>query len=140
MMKCADCGAAITAELKFKKLANGDTKTYVYYHCTKRINPACTQGSIEEKELKKQIIAEMNKIEIPTEFHAFAMKWWKSENEKEVETRNVIVEAQQKAYKACLAKIDGLTDMRAGGEINSDEFIRRREPLLTEKKPFRETL
>ena len=134
MMKCADCGASITAETKFKKLANGDINTYVYYHCTKRINPDCTQGSIEEKELKKQIIAEMDKIEIPTEFHAFAMKWWKAENEKEVETRNVIVEAQQKAYKACLAKIDGLTDMRAGGEIDSDEFVRRREPLLEEKK------
>lgn len=115
-------------------LINGDIKTYVYYHCTKRINPDCTQGSIEEKELKKQIIAEMDKIEIPAEFHAFAMKWWKAENEKEVETRNVIVEAQQKAYKACLAKIDGLTDMRAGGEIDSEEFVRRREPLLTEKK------
>lgn len=133
MMKCADCGAAITAETKFKKLANGDIKTYVYYHCTKRINPDCTQGSIEEKELKKQIVAEINKIEIPTEFHTFAMKWWKVENEKEVEIRNVIVEAQQKAYKACLAKIDGLTDKRAGGEIDSEEFVRRREPLLTEK-------
>jgi site-specific DNA recombinase len=133
MMKCADCGASITAETKFKKLKNGDVNTYVYYHCTKKLNPNCTQGSIEEKELKKQIVREIDKIEIPSEFHTFAMKWWKNENEKEVDDRNTIVEAQQKAYKACLAKIDGLTDMRAGGEIESDEFIRRREPLLEEK-------
>lgn len=134
MMRCAVCGAAITAETKTKRPKNGKVHNYVYYHCTKKIDPTCTQGSIEEKELKKQIVTEIDKIEIPSEFHTFAMKWWKSENEKEVEDRNVIVEAQQKAYKACLAKLDGLTDMRAGGEIDSDEFARKREPLFEEKK------
>jgi site-specific DNA recombinase len=127
MMKCAECGASITAETKSKKLKNGDVHLFVYYHCTKRINKNCTQGSIEEKELK-------NTVEIPPEFHTFAMKWWKKENEKEVSSRNTVVESQQKAYKACLAKMDGFSDMRASGEIDADEFVRRRAPLLIEKK------
>jgi site-specific DNA recombinase len=134
MMKCAECGASITAETKSKKLKSGDVHLFVYYHCTKRINKNCTQGSIEEKELKKQIVTEMNTVEIPPEFHTFAMKWWGKENEKEIESRNTVVNAQQKAYNACLAKIDGLTDMRANLEIESEEFMRRRAPLLIEKK------
>ena len=134
MMKCAECGASITAETKSKKLKNGNVNIFVYYHCTKRINKNCTQGSIDENDLKKQIIAEINKVEIPPEFHTFAMKWWKKENEKEVTSRNTVVDSQQKAYKACLAKIDGFSDMRASGEIDADEFTRRREPLLIEKK------
>lgn len=34
---------------------------------------------------------------------------------------------------ACLAKIDGLTDMRAAGEIGPEEFAKKRASLLEEK-------
>ncbi len=115
MMRCGECSAAITAELKFKRPKNGKVHRYVYYHCTKRIKPDCSQGSIEETELKRQIVAEINSLEIPPEFHSFAMKWFRAENNKEADSRNAIIKAQQKAYNACLAKIDGLTDMRAAG-------------------------
>ncbi len=134
MMRCAECGAAITAETKSKKLRDGSVNLYVYYHCTKRVNPNCTQRSVEQKELEKQVIAEINTVDIPPEFHSFAMKWWEKENEKEISSRNAVVESQQKAYKACLAKIDGFSDMRASGEIDGEEFTRRRTPLLAEKK------
>src|SRR3989344_3282559 len=38
LMKCAYCGAYITAEEKFKYQKNGNVHRYVYYHCTKRID------------------------------------------------------------------------------------------------------
>ena len=134
VMKCGECGASITAETKIKRQKNGNIHTYVYYHCTKRINPNCTQGSIEEKELKEQIVSEIKSIEIPSEFHSFAMKWFQKENEKEIGGRNAVIKANEKAYKACLAKIDGLTDMRAGGEISAEEFAERKVKFLAEKK------
>lgn len=134
MMKCGECGASITAETKTKKQQNGNVHTYIYYHCTKRISSGCSQGCIEEKVLKKQIIKEIDDLEIPPEFHSFAMKWFKKENEKEVDGRNAIVKANEKAYRACLAKIDGLTDMRAGGEISAEEFAERKAKSLLEKK------
>lgn len=134
MIRCGECGAAITAELKFKKQKNGNVHRYVYYHCTKRTKANCSQGCIEEKELKRQIIAEIDSLEIPPEFHSYAMKWFRQENEKEADSRNTIVRTQQKAYKACLAKIDGLTDMRAAGEIGAEEYAEKKIKLLTEKK------
>jgi site-specific DNA recombinase len=133
-MHCGGCGASITATLKIKKQQNGNIHRYVYYHCTRRINPNCTEGAITEVELKKQIVAEMESIEIPPEFHSFAMKWFRKENEKEVSSRNVVVNGQQKAYKAVLAKIDGLTDMRAAGEISPEEFFEKRAKYVEEKK------
>jgi len=134
MMKCGECGASITAETKIKKQKNSNIHSYIYYHCTKRINPNCEQGSIEEKDLKKQIIKEIDSIEIPPEFHSYAMKWFKKENEKEIGGRNAVIKANEKAYKACVAKIDGLTDMRAGGEISAEEFAEKKIKLLGEKK------
>jgi site-specific DNA recombinase len=139
MMRCGECGASITAELKFKRQQNGNVHRYVYYHCTKRIDPKCSQGSIEETELKKQIIAEIDSVEIPPEFHSFAMKWLKAQNKKESGSRNAVVEAQQKAYKVCLAKIDGLTDMRAGGEIGPEEYAKKKTQLLAEKERLSKT-
>ncbi len=133
MMKCGECGASITAETKIKKQQNGNIHSYIYYHCTKRVNPNCTQGSIEEKELIKQVRAEIESIEMPPEFHSFAMKWWRKENEGEVTKRNAIVNTQQRAYKTVLAKIDGLLDMRSLGEITSEEYSTRKIKLFEEK-------
>ena len=133
LMKCGECGASITAEQKIKKQKNGNIHSYIYYHCTKRVDPSCLQGSIEEGELKKQIINEIRRLEIPPEFHSFAMKWLRKENEKESTGRNAIIKSHQKAYKACLDKIDGLTDMRAGGEISLEEYKEKKGKLLSEK-------
>ena len=41
MMRCGECGAGITAENKTKHQKNGNTHHYIYYRCTKKINPKC---------------------------------------------------------------------------------------------------
>lgn len=85
---------------------------------------------------KAVVVSEIESIEIPPEFHTFAMKWFRKENEKEVVSRDSVVNSQQRGYKAVLAKIDGLTDMRAGGEIPAEEFTKKRAGLLVEKAQF----
>ncbi len=134
MMRCGECGAMVTAETKIKKQQNGNVHSYIYYHCTKRKDPNCSQGSLEEKKLIQQVSKEIESIEMPPEFHSFAMKWWRKENEQEITKRNTVVSSQQKAYKACLAKIDGLMDMRSLGEITSEEYTAKKTKLLEEKK------
>ena len=134
LMRCGECGGVVTAELKIKKQQNGNTHRYIYYHCTKRIHPECSQGCLEESELMKQVIAEIESLEIPTEFHEFAMKWFRQKNSEQAETVKAVVDAQHKAYKACVTKIEGLTDMRAAGELTSEEYMSRKEKILAEKK------
>jgi predicted metal-binding protein len=138
MTRCGECGGAVTAELKIKKQQNGNTHRYIYYHCTKRANPNCSQGCLEETELKKQVTAEIESLEIPPEFHTFAIKWLKEKNKEQAETVKAVVNAQQKAYNAVVRKIEGLTDMRAGGEISAEEFAEKKEKLLEEKKKLGE--
>ena len=55
-MRCGECAALITAEEKIKRQKNGNIHKYIYYHCTKRKNPNCSQGCLEEKILEKQIL------------------------------------------------------------------------------------
>lgn len=51
LITCGRCGAMFTAQEKFKKLKNGDFNRYVYYSCTKRIDPNCQEKYINENDL-----------------------------------------------------------------------------------------
>src|SRR3989338_2251419 len=117
LMRCGECGAMITCEEKIKRQKNGNVHRYIYYHCTKRINPECTQGSIEQTELAKQILKILGSLKIPQEFHEWGLKCVKRENQKESQDRSMILTQQQKAYNTCLEQIDERIDMRAAKEI-----------------------
>ncbi len=134
LMKCGECGASITAEIKIKKQKNGKVHRYVYYHCTKRVNLNCTQKCIEEKELENQIKLAIDSFTIPDDIYEFALKWFRKENANQAEKNENILEVQNKAYKDVLKKLSGLIDMRAAQEITEEEFRMRKEPLSAEKQ------
>ena len=140
MMRCGECEGMITAETKVKRQKNGNVHTYVYYHCTKRINQNCTQGCIEVGELKKQISKKIDEIEIPPEFHSYGMKWFQRENAKEAGTQQVVLGSNQKAYNAVLEKISNLVDMRASKEIGLEEFTKKQAEYLAEKNELKKNL
>lgn len=137
---CGECGAMITAERKVKRQKNGVVRFYTYYHCTKRKNPDCSQGVIEEKELEQQIADILGSIEIPTEFHDWAMNVLKDQNKKEAKDRESIMTTQRRAYDKIVQKLDNLIDLRAGGEITEEDFSRRKNALTHEKTYFEELL
>ena len=132
-IRCGECGALITAEEKMKKLASGGVATYTYYHCTKKKDPNCSQKSIEEKELEKQINVELAKLNIPDDFTKWAVSRLKEQNGQEVSARELMMDSQRREYDACVRKIDNLIDMRANLEIDEHEFRGRKETLLAEK-------
>lgn len=139
-IRCGECGAMITAEKKIKRQKNGNVHHYIYYHCTKRINPKCTQKCIEEKKLKKQIMEVLSRIEIPPEFYDWAMNELRLETKEESQDRNKILNNQQKAYNACLEEIDGIISMRARGELDQENYTRRIAELTKEKVRLKELL
>ncbi len=139
-MHCGECGALVTAEHKYKKLAGGGVAHYIYYHCTKKKNPDCTQKCIEEKEFEKQIDVELGKIEIPEDFKKWALACLKEANANEITEREQIYGNQRKEYEASIRKIDNLIDMRANEEIDEEEFRNRKTQLLKEKEKFNQLL
>ena len=63
LLKCGNCGMAITGEYKVKKQKNGNVHRYVYYGCTKSQKADCKCGYTEEKEILKQFEELIKKIE-----------------------------------------------------------------------------
>ncbi|MGD0576482.1 MAG: recombinase family protein [Candidatus Staskawiczbacteria bacterium] len=133
LMKCAECGASITAEEKVKRQKNGNVHQYIYYHCTKKINKNCSQKCIEEKELKSQILRILEQIEIPDTFHKWALKNLKIDTAKEKENIKNIKADKQKEYNACVKKIDALIEMRLNLELSEEEFLDKKHTLTKER-------
>ena len=131
-MKCGECGLSITAESRTKIQKNGNVHNYTYYHCTKKRAP-CSQGSIEEASLNAQIIECLGSLKIPDEFHRWAMKWLQHENAKEVEIREGVRAARQRAYDQAVRMLDRYTDMRAREELTEEEYRVKRALALKEK-------
>ena len=131
---CGECGAQVTAEHKTKEQKNGVVRNYIYYHCTKRKDPNCSQKVIEEKELEEQIAKTISKVDIPEEFFNWAMSRLKEDNDREVRARKKIILNQQTQHQGVLEKIDNLIDMRADKEITADEFKNRKAKLVKEQQ------
>jgi hypothetical protein len=125
LIRCGECGAAITAEEKYQlicsqchckfayrqkdrcprcttqidQMKNPTFLHYTYYHCTKRKDPHCTQRSIEASALERQIDAYLSRIQISPRFRDWALANLHEYHEQEVQKRNEIVHSQQKAYQ-----------------------------------------
>ena len=172
LIHCGECGAMVTADEKYQLICsvcrykfssrnkdhcprcqtqieamkNPTFLHYIYYHCTKRKDPHCTQRSIEAKELERQIDAYLSRIEISPRFRDWAIKYLHEIYDQEVLDRNAAIQNQQKAYQDCLKRIDNLVKLKTspqntdGSLLSDEEYGKQRFQLLKEKARLEELL
>ena len=171
VIRCG-CGSMVTAEekrqvicgscrLKFahgKRTACPRCKTdisemtkptllhYTYYHCTKGLNRACVEKSVSAAELERQMEEGLSRIQISERFRDWALKYLREIHDKEVASRNDMIQSQQMAYRACLQRLDNLTKLKTspangdGSLLSDEEYGRQRLELLNEKRQIEELL
>src|SRR3989344_3807661 len=140
LMRCAGCGARITCEEKWKHHKNGNTHHYVYYRCTGGKSPDCTEKSVEVKVLEKEIDEFLSTIQIPPEFHEWAMSELKQLHEKEKSDRNNLLSVHQKDYDECVLKLDKLADMLLEGNVSNEMYKRKETSFITQKAELKQLL
>ncbi len=140
MIRCGECGGCITAEHKLKRQKNGNEHEYKYYHCTRRKGVGCSQESISDKELERQVLKILETIEIPTVFREWALEVIKADEAKDRVRDVLMLNKFRKDYDKCLSQINILKDMRLNGEIDSDEFNEKKEQILTNKQKIQELI
>lgn len=166
IISCEECGSMITAEEKWQvicpvckvkfasknktacpkcntKIAEMKKPTilhYIYYHCTKQKNKECTQLSVREEKLKKQIEEILSKIKISERFKHWAIKHLNELNDQEVDTRNAAVKSTQEAYNDVVKRIDNLVKLKIspqnsdGSFLSDEEFKEQKTTLMKEKE------
>ncbi len=165
LIKCV-CGSQITAEEKWqvicteckqkfsslnhstcpkcnKKIAEMLEPTilhYIYYHCTKKKDKNCKQGSIRLEELEPQIDQALGSIEINDEFKEWAVKYLNELNDQESEDRNTTISSLQRAYDDCVKRLDNLVKLKIssgntdGSLLSDEEFRNQKEAILVDKR------
>ncbi len=133
MIRCGECGSAITAEDHIKRQKNGNAHFYTFYRCSKRKRPDCSQKYLRKEEMEAQIMDILERIEIPPEFSQWAIAQLKEEASKEVGSRKSILTTQRKNYDDCLKKLDRLLEMRMNEEITPEEFAEKKTGMNREK-------
>lgn len=167
VLKCGECGAAITAEHKWQiicpncktkfnrgraviqcpgcntkihEMKNYKLLHYIYYHCTKKAHPDCSQGCITLEKIEEQIRNELKRFEISEKFKDWAIQHLNELNDNEVVDRETIRKSQQSVYNDCVKRLDNLLRLKIspqnvnGDVIGEEEYIEQRKKLLAEKE------
>lgn len=136
---CGECGSQITAESKYKYIkSTRKTREYTYYHCTHK--KPCSQGSITEIELEKQIDNYLKRITIIPKFRDWALEVLRGLNDTEIQSRSQIHESQNRALEATQKKLDNLTQLRLKDLIDDEEYLTEKNKLKEEIIRLRELI
>lgn len=172
LLRCGDCHAAITAEEKFQiicsnckyKFASQNKEAcpkcnillekmkkptllhYTYYHCTKRKDPNCSQGSIRVEELDKEFDKTLAKLQISERFKNWALEYLNELSEKETEENVVTLKSIQAAKVDCETRLNNLLKMKIspqnddGSMLNDEDYKKQKELLTLERNKIEEQL
>lgn len=125
MLKCGDCGFAVTTQRKVKKLKDGSESVHIYCHCTgRRKDYTCTQKAIytRESDFIEQIKDRLSRFTIDPDFYQLAIEALAQENDETIAQQEAISSNQDKSIARKKDEIHGLQRMRYRGECSSDEF------------------
>src|SRR3989338_7985991 len=139
LLKCGECGCAITCEEKFKYQKNGNVHRYVYYRCTKK-RGACSGAYIREETLDTQLSALLSRFHLP--------RHWAEELNKmadrEAQDASQTAAASVQAMRAKIADLDGkiarLTDLFVEQDIERCDYLDRKHALMSIKKSAQENI
>jgi len=129
-MKCGECGASITAELK---------KGHVYYRCTKKVT-ACTQKYLREEALLEQINNAILKVFIDNDIKDKIINRFEELAQGEGKASSLAASQAVDKLKEFDEKIERLIDLYIAKELSQEEYQRKKAKLLNEKKDLQERL
>jgi len=120
----------ITAEEKLNRYGYH----YAYYRCSKkRLDFKCQQPYLSQKALEEQVQQELNRHELPTEIHDWAI----SKLARRFANRSIETSARkttlQQDIGAITDRLNRLTDMRVRDQISESEFVANRAELEQER-------
>lgn len=172
IIHCGECGAMVTAEekwqvicskckhkfssqnksacpkcsTKIEEMIDPTIRHYIYYHCTKRINPRCTQKSILIDDLITQVDEKLSHLSVSKRFIDWALKYLNTAHDEEVESHTATINQLQASYDNCIKRLDNLVKLKIspsntdGSLLSDDEFKAQKTSILEEKDKLEEGL
>lgn len=159
ILSCGECGGYVTADrvrratcseckkrfstrnsdecprchTRLDQMNNPSQLDITYYRCTKKKDKSCSQGSLSESAIESRFMEDLREIEISENFYHFAKKKLASDDFSCVSDSEILNAMRQKQTKLEKKK-RAYVEMRAEGELSSEEYITMKELIDTELK------
>jgi site-specific DNA recombinase len=130
MIKCGECGFAVTAEEKVNRYGYH----YTYYHCTKRrLDYRCRQPSLSLSNLEQQLIHFLEKLTPPDDLHSWAIHELKKVVRQKAKAKDAQLHSIEQSEAATSRELSNLTALRLRDLITDAEFVTQRQRLEREQ-------
>ena len=133
LVKCGECGGAITAEkhTKYYKRTNR-TVEYIYYRCSKKMG-ACSQKYIDKEEIEKQLKEIVLRASLPPHAAKKFLEWANRDANSEKEKSSGIISTYQLQLKETEEKTDRLLEGYLDKIISPEDYQKKKNEMVEEK-------
>ncbi len=128
LLKCGECGCAITAEDKTKKSG----RYYIYYRCTKK-KGVCSQPYIREEIFASQISDILQKVSLPEDWAEPMLTQLETDEASTAQSDALFAQNLKNEVKACEEKLDTLLDAHLDKTITGEEYTAKKNKILARK-------
>ncbi|MBI2278826.1 MAG: recombinase family protein [Candidatus Brennerbacteria bacterium] len=135
LMKCASCGASITAQY-----AKGNGGIYTYYRCTKKKGVCQEKHYIQENELAAQIKTFLQKVSLSSHDTEKVLAALGTEKEKAKLEAQAEVDVLKNQLSQIEVKLQKLLDAYLDNALTQQEYAAKKEKLVAEKIRLQEKI
>ena len=139
LLKCGECGMAITGEIKNKYYKNGNMDIFKYYRCTRKskfIN--CRQPFIREENLDRQLSTLIKKYSLRKDWANKMLKKLDQEKIDLAQSGHRFVIEKQEEVRKISSKLTILLDSYLDQEVDKESYLTKKSELLSQKKKLEE--
>ena len=133
LVKCGECGGAITAEKHTKQYKRTNrTVEYIYYRCSKK-KGTCSQKYINKEEIEKQLKEIVLRASLPPHAAKKFLEWSNKDANAEKEKSSSIISAYQIQLKEAEDKLDRLLEGYLDKVISTEDYQKKKNELVEAK-------
>lgn len=136
LMTCGACGLTVTAEQRLNRFGS----EYIYYHCTKRRLPRCTEPFVNVKALEAQFTAFLTRLWLPDDMRDWILAGLDQLAGEERHRMASQYRMIEKSISDRERQLDELIDMRTRRLIDDHQFSEKRETAQRELIALRQSL
>jgi site-specific DNA recombinase len=142
LLRCAECGGAITAEQKMKRQKNGNTHSYTYYRCTKKGKPAkwCQQPYIREEALDAEITALLKPFALRADWADDMLSRVKEEKRQSAQSAAQVVAEKRGEIEKINLRLQKLLDSFLDEIIDRSAYVAEKAKCMSQKKTLEEQI
>lgn len=130
VIRCLDCGCAVTGTIVRKRRSDGSVLPFHYYCCSG--HRGCRKTGIREEVVTEQIARESSRIALPAEYAQFLHQLVVERYEAQVVDLAAGQATTESAVRILRQRLTRLTQMRLDDEVDATEYKTLRASLTAE--------